>query len=250
MHRDTIRRIHTINLKFYQSFADPFSETRGRLQPGVERILQRIPDSASVLDMGCGNGILVQALHQRGHEGVCIGVDQSEAFLQIAQVETRHPRVQFIHLDLTESDWSNRILSAMAAFGIDVFDRIVAFAVLHHIPGAHTRLRLLRSVSKLLARESRFHLSNWNFMTSPRLRSRIVPWKEAGLDESQVEDGDYLLDWRRGGRGLRYVHLFDEQELKSLASQAGFEVVEMFYSDGEGGRLGLYQTWVKRKRPG
>jgi hypothetical protein len=60
-----------------------------------------------------------------------------------------------------------------------------------------------------------------------------------------MDPGDYLLDWRQGGRGLRYVHHFSPPELTSLAQMTGFKVVESFSSDGEGGNLGLYQVWQK-----
>jgi redox-sensitive bicupin YhaK (pirin superfamily) len=58
-----------------------------------------------------------------------------------------------------------------------------------------------------------------------------------------VDENDYLLDWRRGGEGLRYVHHFDEAELNAMATASGFQVREMFRSDGENGQLGLYQIW-------
>jgi len=45
--------------------------------------------------------------------------------------------------------------------------------------------------------------------------------------------------------GLRYVHLFTREELADLASQTGFSIESEFESDGEGGRLGLYQAWRK-----
>jgi hypothetical protein len=48
---------------------------------------------------------------------------------------------------------------------------------------------------------------------------------------------------RLGGRGLRYVHLFDEAELGCLAAEAGLVIADTYLSDGEGGRLGLYQVW-------
>jgi hypothetical protein len=51
------------------------------------------------------------------------------------------------------------------------------------------------------------------------------------------------MDWRRDGEGIRYVHHFSEPELSALAEQAGFQVEETFYSDGETGTLGLYQIW-------
>ncbi len=84
-------------------------------------------------------------------------------------------------------------------------------------------------------------------MDSPRLRTRIVPWSEIDIDESDVEMGDYLLDWRRGGYGLRYVHYFSEEELQELADNIGFLVSKTYYSDGEGGRLGLYQVWEREE---
>ena len=54
-----------------------------------------------------------------------------------------------------------------------------------------------------------------------------------------MEPGDYLLDWRSGGRGLRYVHHFDEAELEALADASRFRICSAFLSDGENGQLGL-----------
>ena len=87
-------------------------------------------------------------------------------------------------------------------------------------------------------------LSTWNFLESDKWRDRICGWEEIGLESGDVEPGDTLLDWRRGGRGLRYVHHFTSDELTALADQSGFEVLEEFLSDGEGGRLGRYQIWA------
>jgi hypothetical protein len=85
--------------------------------------------------------------------------------------------------------------------------------------------------------------SEWQFLNSERLRSRIQPWQAAGLSEDDVEPGDYLLDWRQGGQGLRYVHHFSLEELAELADATGFQIAESFHSDGDGARLGLYQIW-------
>ena len=86
--------------------------------------------------------------------------------------------------------------------------------------------------------------SNWQFLNSPRWRARIQPWERVGLSADDVDPDDYLLDWRRGGEGLRYVHHFTQAELARLAEEAGFEVVETFESDGAEGNLGLYQIWT------
>ncbi len=63
------------------------------------------------------------------------------------------------------------------------------------------------------------------------------------LSDSEVDKGDYLLDWRSGGNGLRYVHHFDQKELDELARASNFQIVDMFSSDGKEGNLGLYQAW-------
>jgi hypothetical protein len=89
----------------------------------------------------------------------------------------------------------------------------------------------------------RLYLSHWQFLSSPRLRARVLPWESAGISESDVDPGDYLLDWRQGGYALRYVHHFSEEELAVLAEETGFQARETFLSDGEGGVLGLYQVW-------
>jgi hypothetical protein len=80
-------------------------------------------------------------------------------------------------------------------------------------------------------------------LNSEKLKARIQPWEVAAISESAVEAGDYLLDWRNGGTGLRYIHHFDEAELGVLAEANSFRVESKFYSDGESGRLALYQIW-------
>jgi hypothetical protein len=88
-------------------------------------------------------------------------------------------------------------------------------------------------------------LSAWQFLSSSRLKSRIQPWETIGLSASDVDPGDYLLDWKRDGHGFRYAHQFTPHELADLAENCGFRVVDSFLSDGNGGKLGLYQLWQK-----
>jgi hypothetical protein len=122
---------------------------------------------------------------------------------------------------------------------------ITAFAVLHHIPSRELRLDILDTVRQLLKPGGLFIHSNWQFLNSEKLKSRIQDWSKAGLSADEVDPNDYLLDWRSGGRGLRYVHHFDEGELGGLAKAAGFQIKDAFYSDGETGNLALYQVWGK-----
>ena len=225
-----------LNLEFYQTLAAPFAQTRARLQPGVLRALTVLDSQGSVLDLGCGSGTLARELARRGHRGPYLGVDSSPALLDEAKRSglPDHFRVQ--EADFSEAEWRAAVNGPFAA--------IFAFALLHHIPGEERRLRLARELRALLHKDGAITLSTWDFLASDRLRSRIQPWGSIGLTQQDVDPGDYLLDWRQGGPGLRYVHHFSEEELRQLAAQAGLEVIEAWRSDGQGGRLGLYQRWA------
>jgi 2-polyprenyl-3-methyl-5-hydroxy-6-metoxy-1,4-benzoquinol methylase len=229
-----------LNSEFYQSLAGPFGQTRARLQPGVLRAMRGLGLGAAVLDLGCGPGTLAQELARRGHHGGYLGVDASEALLAQAMARALPPEFRFLHADITQPNWLDDVSRG--------FDVIFAFAVLHHIPREVRRLQLVRHLRSLLRVGGAVTLSTWDFLASERMRDRIQPWERVGLTAQDVDPGDHLIDWRRGGTGLRYVHHFDEDELRRLAAEAGFEVREVWRSDGEGGRLGLYQRWEIAQR--
>ncbi len=247
MDRETASRLIELNCQFYQTFGRDFSATRGRLQPGVRRLLERLKGDEAILDLGCGNGRLACELTRRGHRGCYTGLDFSVPLLEEAAGINGFPAI-FLQADLTSPGWDSvigRSSTDHCSLVTDHFDLILAFAVLHHIPGKDLRLTILRKVHDLLGENGRFTHSEWQFLDSPRLRGRIQDWSQIGLSLQAVGEGDYLLDWRRGGRGLRYVHHFSESEMAELAQTSGFRVAETFYSDGAGGRLGLYQVWSK-----
>jgi SAM-dependent methyltransferase len=237
----TARLLVELNRKFYQTFAGEFSATRQRLQPGVRKILAGLGGSEQILDLGCGNGEVARALTRAGFTGTYLGLDLAPAVLALARPGLDTNRYHFAAADLTiPGRWTAAIPSG------ELFDLVFCFATFHHIPSGHARLELARTVRTLLKPGGRFILSNWQFLNSEKLRSRLQPWTSAGIPESSVDDGDYLLDWRGNGRehGLRYVHHFSQEELSRLAADSDFEVHETFHSDGQGGRLGLYQVWA------
>jgi SAM-dependent methyltransferase len=251
-------QLNALNRQFYQTFAVQFAATRQRLQPGVKRVIRSIAPLARLLDLGSGNGELARQLAHCGHRGLYVGLDFSPELLSAGQTSQLPSNFVFLQADLTDPAWSSALINLIASspatlilqpatFNLQpfTFDIILAFAVLHHLPGAALRRQLMRQVNNLLPPGGRFIHSNWQFLNSPRLAARIQPWESIGLNASDVEPGDYLLDWRSGGRGLRYVHHFDADELTALASETGFSISESFLSDGEGGRLGVYQVWEK-----
>jgi SAM-dependent methyltransferase len=243
MNQAIVAKLIQLNAEFYQTFSTQFSDTRMRIQPGVRRILESIDPESKILDLGCGNGELARVLHDQEFRGTYLGVDFSKELLDVARKGVAgNDNFRFVQGSIADPGWQ-------AALGtqLQAYDVVLSFAALHHLPGKETHRQILHAVRNLLTSEGRFIHSNWQFLNSERLRKRIHPWSEIGLSDADVDPGDYLLDWRRGGFGLRYVHHFNEDELNALAAETGFSVSETFYSDGETGDLGLYQIWTLAK---
>ena len=247
MDEKTTQKLLALNREFYQTFASYFSATRMRLQPGVKKILDNITVDANILDLGCGNGELARSLAQRGHQGLYFGLDFSPALLEIANEGlSDFENFIFFQGDLASQDWDSHVKQfADKLIPNTQFDIVFCFATFHHLPGSHIHIQSFQKIHKLLKNGGRLIHSNWQFLNSDRLKKRIQPWSAINLTPDELAPGDYLLDWRQGGYGLRYVHHFNQDELTSLAQKTGYKVAESFYSDGDGGNLGLYQVWKR-----
>jgi SAM-dependent methyltransferase len=243
MKSDIAQRLLALNRAFYSDFGEAFSATRGRIQPGVRRVLGTLKGDENIIDLGCGNGELARTLAREGHRGAYLGLDFSLSLLKKADSVPDGFPAEFREVDLVQLPVISDQLSVAGGWSV-----ITAFAVLHHIPSQSLRLDILKAIHELLAENGRFIHSHWQFLNSPRLRERIRAWSEAGLTEADPDPGDYLLDWRSGGTGLRYVHHFSEGELARLAASGGFDIFETFYSDGKEGNLSVYQEWRKMQR--
>ena len=238
MDPQVIEQLSAINRKFYTKFASAFSETRSSAQTRLDRIVAYIGDAGKALDIGCGNGRLAERLDREGKPIAYVGVDASADLIAIAS--TRKPSLknvtaEFYVGDITQSGWTQPLADTQ-------FDIAVALAVLHHVPSFDLRCTVLRDIYARLKPNSRLILSNWQFDRNERQRKRIVAWHEAGFDERNLEPGDALLAWKRGGVGYRFCHLITKEEIIHLAEQSGFQVVKQYYADAD---LNLYSVLRK-----
>ncbi len=236
MDREIIERLLAVNRSFYASFADHFAASRSISDPALTSILPYLPHRARILDVGCGNGRLALLLDQERPGSTYVGVDAipeliGEARTRAGQLPRTH--VAFRVRDVTQRDWTQDLPCAP-------YDCVVVLAVLHHIPDFDLRAQVLHGVATVLKGRGFVILSTWRFLAHRRMRRKIVAWDEVGLDESDLDPGDYLLDWKRGGRGLRYCHAVDEEEIDQLAAATGFVVRETFRAGGREGDLSLF----------
>lgn len=229
MKAEVVQQLLALNRSFYEELAAPFARSRTAPQPGFERLLAWLPIPCErVLDVGCGNGRFGQFLQANGVNAGYVGVDFSTPLL--AKAAARQPG-DFYGRDLSQPD-------CLAELG--QFDLVVCLAVLQHIPGRTNRQQLMQAMAGCLRANGRLFLANWQFMDSPRQRRKLQKWSQIGLSPAEVEENDYLLNWQRGGYGLRYVCHVGADETADLAQAANLCPVEQFRSDGREGNLSLY----------
>jgi len=244
MKQPIIEKLLEINRKFYYDFGDAFAATRRRIQPGIRRFLTEIPRDGDWLDLGCGSGALGVEWALSAKSGSYLGLDFSEPLLREAMLNTDHLAkgnlsIRYGFVDLMNPGWDE-------VFSDHSFDGVCAFASVHHIPGAVHHQKIFHTISRILKPGGLFVISVWQFQNSPKLMNRIVPWETIGIQSSELETGDTLLDWRYSlpgqpeQTGLRYVHLFTSAELHQLAEDANFQIEDEFLSDGAEGNLALY----------
>ena len=82
--------------------------------------------------------------------------------------------MKFVEGDLLSDSWNTDLPRK-------VYDGVLCFAAMHHIPAYERRLKLLRMVRHSMRKGGLFIHSNWQFHRSPRLLSRVQPWSLMGI---------------------------------------------------------------------
>ena len=238
MDDETRLRLNQINREFYARTASEFDATRGRAWVGWRRLLEIIePPVASVIDIGCGNGRfgLFLARHQ-AETFVYHGIDNNRHLLDLARKRLR--KQPGLTLRLLEQDV---VLTGMPAMSAQL---VALFGIAHHVPGFLQRQQLLASAAERVQPGGYLVFAAWRFYEEERFRNRVVPWPS----DIAVERNDFLLDWRRGERALRYCHYVDDEEHQSLIAATGLSVVEDYRADGASGQLNRYAVMRKNER--
>jgi 2-polyprenyl-6-hydroxyphenyl methylase/3-demethylubiquinone-9 3-methyltransferase len=91
----------------------------------LDWIAQHAPlDGAAVLDVGCGGGILAEAMARRGAK--VTGIDLSEKALKVAQLHLLESRLEVQYQSVSAEDY--------AAAHADRFDVVACMELLEHVP--------------------------------------------------------------------------------------------------------------------
>lgn len=263
MKPETVKQLAAINRLFYDRMARPFSDSRPSSQDRFSWIVSQIPQGAHLFDAGCGNASLAERLEGEQRQATYLGMDASWELIRIAASRVhkfRHVSARFMVCDIMRPCWSanqqpsnftptlrqtSPVRGPQTAdvhrqpTAMERFDIILLLAVLQHIPSIASRLQVLSDLANLMQPQGRLIMTNWQFLNDERMRKKIVSWASAGVVEQDLEPGDTLLNWKRGGFGYRYCHQLTEQEVENLAASSGLRVIHQFLGDGG---LNLYSV--------
>ncbi len=222
---ETAHRLVAINERFYRTYASVFASKRERAWPGMQQVLDRLPNPPErVLDVGCAHGRMAALLAANDIDAEYDGVDASEALMEQARARTdlvRRTRWQRVDL-LTELDQIPN----------GPFDLITIFAVLHHIPGERCRVAILEALAHRLAPGGTLAVALWR--TTSHESARDVDWSRVGIDPQELEDGDRLQTFDGDDDALRYAHFAGDAEIERVAQTVGLPVADRFIADGRG----------------
>lgn len=211
----------------YREIAAQFDVTRKKyIWPELEKVLANLKAGSSVLDVGCGNGRLLENLV--GKNVSYLGVDSSEELLELAR--TNYPDHEFKTADIL--DLTSEVK--------EKFDLVISVAVLHHLPSEELRLQALKQLKLVCVPQGQIIFSVWKLWTNKKYQKYLLKniWEKITL-RSDLDFGDLLFSWKNNkGEAVseRYYHAFTKRGLKKLLGKAGFKNFKL-YSD-------KYNYWV------
>ncbi|CAD6244560.1 GSCOCG00013391001-RA-CDS [Cotesia congregata] len=219
----------------YDEISSHFDETRHKQWPNVAKFIDSIDPGSILLDVGCGNGKYLTP-----KTGLLkIGCDRSNGLLNIC----RSKSYQVFQSDCLK-----------LPFRSNSCDAAISIAVIHHLSTADRRrdaflelIRILRPFGRCLiyvwAKEQRRNKQDSAYLKlNP---GKIKEHKNVQLFEdlelpvhdnrTNFSHNDVMVPWKTksGNEFLRYYHVFDETEFRSLCLRLQeVSVVDIYYDQG------------------
>lgn len=149
-------------------------------------------EASLILDVPCGTGELPRWLLPHVPEARIVGIDGSEAMLQVARQKwTKEPRVSFQHA-----------LADTLPFGDQTFDWVLCCSSLHYFRQPE---RILAEFARVLKPTGRLLLLDW-------CRN---PWH------------CYIINWWKTHVDPAHVRMYTTQELERLLKSTGWSVLHV-----------------------
>lgn len=256
MKNNTKLKLNDINSQFYQKYGEYFSDSRQYFWDGwkhtsffseIENLFTH-KDKINVLDVGCGNGRFFEFLNGKFENKFdYIGIDSSEILLNIAKekFETQNSKFKFFDI-LNESNWTDKFNN--------LFDLIVCFGVVHHIPSVENLGQILKEMKNLTTDDGLITLSVWQFFNDEKLRSKILDKNDPflhrflqkfNLSTLDLGENGFIMDFKRSNqedevRGFRFCRKYTQEEILFTIKKIELKMIESYNADGKSGDLNKY----------
>lgn len=211
----------------YSAIASEFNQTRKQAWPEFEHFLTYVKKGSKILDVGCGNGRLYEAL--KGKEVKYVGIDHNPDLLQKAQ--ENFPEAHFEKGDMVDLKLKS-----------EAFDAVFCIAAFHHLPTPELRKKALSALHHTLKKDGILILTTWNLFQKKYVgelmknifRSLLSGGKRGNFNDFWIKWGKYPLK--------RYYHSFWPSELKGLFKPKEWKIEE-FYFTKKGKRVSFLRSF-------
>lgn len=199
----------------YNEFSNEFNATRQNLWPELLEFEKYVKNNQKILDLGCGNGRLVNLL--KNYDIEYVGSDISSDLLNYAKKQDfgKIKNFQFIESDMLDLEFQN-----------NSFDIIFLIASYHHLRTKSQRIKILTKMKNWLKEDGIIIMTNWNLFQRKYIKYIFNLEKKSW--------NDFLIPWKGKGRNVianRFYHGFRLGELDKLAKNTQFRTLENGYSN-------------------
>lgn len=228
MKKDYADYLLKYSMEVYDDIAVQFSKTRNGFWSDLNFLIDYAKSGLKILDLGCGNGRLLNALKDK--EVQYVGVDNSEKLLSEAQKNYPEYKDKF---------WKADALNL--PFAENEFDMIYSIAVLQHIPSKEYRMKFLKECLRTLKKDGKLVLTVWlvkNGSNHYKKANNIFQRVKSLLKLSDFDYGDVMIPFvvDNVNLGDRYIHAFSLKELVMLVRKAGFKLIDSGYTKDDLGK--------------
>jgi len=242
MDKQTQQNLLSLVKNSYDEIAEDFDTTRQKnLWPEILKLASEVKDGDSVLDVGCGNGRLVEAFKNK--EINYLGIDNSQKLIEIAKSKFSIYDFSAKGGPASGGQFSNNFQFSNFQFKIgDVleldkinekdFDYVFYIAVLHHLPGDDLKIKALEQIKNKLTDNGKIIVSVWNLWSQVKFRKLILKYALLKIvGKNRFDFGDIIFNWKNN-RGevisQRYYHAFTTTGLKKIIKKSGLKIRKLY----------------------
>lgn len=187
-----------------------------RLNFITDSLKQYIPDGGSVLDVGCGNGVISRHLGQFGYN--VLGIDISEKTIAVANKANTYPNVKFAAISA----------EALTAQG-ETYDAVICSEVIEHLDQPelllHTIHASLKDNGLLIVTVPNGNGPRELCVTRPMLKARNNPAVWNSINKVKKALGFKGTTAQSQADNLDHVQFFTRNDLRELAKNSSFDII-------------------------